>query len=203
MKSKLWFQGELLRSVIPIIHLNPDSLSLSQSWSWAQSVCECFLSARLVPLETIQIINEQIHHMHDFSVRVCVCVFRFVCVYVGQICKKVFSWCSDSDQIMSAGLCDGLGLVCVCVHLPTQNRPVPSNKYPGLQMHLKLPSSLMHMPFRQMFLIKHSSVSETHTQYNQHLNRVHTGKSCTFSCIKRLTLFLTFSSSSVEKQNAI
>ena len=30
---------------------------------------------------------------------------------------------------------------------------------PGLQMHLKLPSSLMHMPLRHMLVVAHSSWS--------------------------------------------
>lgn len=38
-------------------------------------------------------------------------------------------------------------------------RPLLSSRNPGLQMHLKLPSSLMHSPLRHMFLIRHSSWS--------------------------------------------
>lgn len=42
---------------------------------------------------------------------------------------------------------------------PMHMRPLVSSRYPGMQMHLKLPSSLMHSPLRQMFLIRHSSWS--------------------------------------------
>lgn len=42
---------------------------------------------------------------------------------------------------------------------PTHMRPLVSSRNPGLQMHLKLPSSLIHSPFRHMFLIRHSSWS--------------------------------------------
>ena len=47
----------------------------------------------------------------------------------------------------------------VGTNTPTHMRPLLSRRNPGLQMHLKLPSSLMQSPLRHMFLIRHSSWS--------------------------------------------
>lgn len=44
-------------------------------------------------------------------------------------------------------------------HIPVQYRPLGAKTNPGLQMHLKLPSSFIHIPFKHMLVVVHSSWS--------------------------------------------
>lgn len=59
---------------------------------------------------------------------------------------------------------------------PTHMRPLVSSRNPGLQMHLKLPSSLIHNPLRHMFLIRHSSWSMDEQKQIDRLIAMHLGK---------------------------
>lgn len=61
----------------------------------------------------------------------------------------------------------------MCWDAPTHMRPLVSSRYPGLQMHLKLPSSFMHSPFKHMFLIRHSSWSvEEKKEHSADLSKI-------------------------------
>lgn len=70
-------------------------------------------------------------------------------------------------------MCDLNSLWFFLRNTPTHMRPPASSRNPGLQMHLKLPSSLMQSPLRHMFLIRHSSMSVNEHKEIDRLTAVH------------------------------
>lgn len=86
-----------------------------------------------------------------------------------QVKKNKLTW----KYIVVTWMCDLNSLWFFLRNTPTHMRPPASSRNPGLQMHLKLPSSLMQSPLRHMFLIRHSSMSVNEHKEIDRLTAVH------------------------------